>query len=55
MFNTGDIGDVGDVIAVAVPADNRLAAAGDDRSAHRQNSWKLHVSFSSSNKPAEMI
>jgi hypothetical protein len=55
MLNTGDVGDVGDVIAVAVPADNRLAVAGDGRSAPRQNSWKLHISISSSNKPAEMI
>jgi len=48
-------GDVGDVVtfAVAVAACDGLAAAGDGRPAHRQNSWELHASCSSSNRGTE--
>jgi len=56
MLNVGDVGDVVAVaVAVAVAAGDRLAAAGDGRPAHRQNRWESHASFSSSNKAADMI
>jgi len=48
-------GDVGDVVVVAVAARDGLAAAGDGRPAHWQNSWESHASICSSNKAAETI
>ena len=38
-----------------VAAGDGLAAAGDGRPTHRQNSRESHASFSSSNKAAETI
>jgi len=57
IHNAGHLGDAGNVVAlaVAVAAGNGLAAAGDGRPTHRQNSWELHASFSSSNKAAETM
>jgi len=54
VLNAGHIGDVV-AVAVAVAAGDGLAAAGNGRPTHRQNSWESHTSFSSSNKAAEMI
>lgn len=40
---------------MGVAAGVRLAAAGEDRSAHRQNSRESYASYSSSHKAAESI
>jgi len=42
-------------VAVAVAPGDGLAAAGDGRSTHRQNSGELHQGFSSSNITTETI
>jgi len=57
ILNADHVWDAGDVIAVAVAvaAGNGLAAAGNGRPTHRQNSWDSLASFSSSNKAGEMI
>jgi len=57
ILNNGHVGDVGEIVAVAVAvaAGDGLPAAGDSRPTHRQNSWELHASFSSSNIAAETI
>ena len=43
------------MIAIAVTAGDRLAAAGDGKPGNRLNSWESHASISSTNKTAERI
>jgi len=57
MFNTGEVGAVGDVaaVAVAIPPGEQLAAAGDAKPANRENSIVFHASISSSSEASETI
>jgi len=54
ILNAGHVGNVV-AVAVAVAAGDGLAAAGDGRPTHMQNSWESYTRFSRGNKAAEMI
>jgi hypothetical protein len=56
-LNAGNVGDVGEIfaVAVAVAVGDGLAAAGDGRPTHRQISCELHAGVSSGINAAEII
>jgi len=57
IFNSGHIGDICDVIAIAVgvTAGDRLTAAGDGKPTNTQNSWELPSCFGGSYKATLMV